>query len=220
VRVKAYTDADGNGVVEVADTGVGIPPEVLPRIFEPFFTTKAVGGGTGLGLSISYGTVTRFGGVIEVTSEVGRGTCFRVVLPPAERWRRPVAGSVAPRALRRRSVLVVDDDSLVGDALARALEAEADVEVMTDGGKALARLVAGERWDIILCDLMMPGFSGMDVYAEALRRAPDVARRILFMNAGAFTPRARAFVESVGDRCFDKPIDVERVREFVRRGTR
>jgi PAS domain S-box-containing protein len=220
VRVKAYTDRDGNGVVEVADTGVGISADVLPRIFEPFFTTKAVGGGTGLGLSISYGTVTRFGGVIEVTSEVGRGTCFRVVLPPAERWRRPIAGSVAPRFLRRRSVLVIDDDALVGDSLARALEAEADVEVMTDGAQALARLVGGERWDLILCDLMMPGVSGMDVYAEAVRRAPDVARRILFMNAGAFTPRARAFVESVGDRCFDKPIDAEKVREFVRRGMR
>jgi CheY-like chemotaxis protein/two-component sensor histidine kinase len=216
VRVKSSTDQDGNAVVEIADTGVGIPEEILPRIFEAFFTTKAVGGGTGLGLSISYGTVTRLGGSIEVTSQVGRGTCFQVVLPPAERWRSSAASTVAPRSVRRRSVLVVDDDVLVGEALAHALEAEADVEVMTNGSDVLARIAAGKRWDVIVCDLMMPGVSGMDVYAEALRSAPDVAGRMVFMTAGTFTPRARAFVQSVGDRCFDKPVNAERLREIVR----
>jgi PAS domain S-box-containing protein len=220
VRVKAFTDPDGNAIVEITDTGVGIPPEILPRIFEAFFTTRAVGGGTGLGLSISYGTVTRLGGTIEVTSTVGHGTCFRVVLPPAERWRQPVPGKVPLRAVRRRTVLVVDDDALVGEAIAEALDAEADVDVLTDGSEALARLSAGERWDVILCDLMMPGLSGMDFYAEALKSAPDAAGRIVFMTAGTFTRRARAFVQSVGDRCFDKPIDAEKLREIVRGGVR
>ena len=220
VRIKAFTDQDGNAVVEIADTGVGIPAEILPRIFEAFFTTKAVGGGTGLGLSISYGTVTRLGGTIEVTSEIGRGTCFRVVLPPAERWRPSVPGSVLPRWVRRRRVLVVDDDALVGEAIAWALDAEADVDVMTDGATALERIAAGERWDVILCDLMMPGLSGMDVYAGALRSAPDAAGCMLFMTAGTFTPRARAFVQSVGEKCFDKPINTDRLRQLVRRGIR
>jgi PAS domain S-box-containing protein len=220
VRVKACTDPDGNAHVEIADTGVGIPAEILPRIFEAFFTTKAVGGGTGLGLSISYGTVTRLGGTIEVTSEVGRGTCFRVILPPAERWRHSVPGLVTPLAVRRRRVLVVDDDALVGEAIAASLDAEADVEVMSDGAQALERLAAGVRWDVILCDLMMPGLSGMEVYAEALKCAPDAAGRMLFMTAGTFTPRARAFVQSVGERCFDKPIDRDKLRDIVRGGVR
>ena len=220
VRVKSFADQDGNAVIEIADTGVGIPPDILPRIFEAFFTTRAVGGGTGLGLSISYGTVTRLGGTIEVSTEVGRGTCFRVVLPPTERWRHSVPGSRQPRSLRRRSVFVVDDDAMVGEAIAEALDAEADVEVMTDGAAALERLAAGERWDLILCDLMMPGLSGMDGYAGALRSTPDAAGRMLFMTAGTFTPRARAFVQSVGDRCFDKPIHADRLRDIVRGGVR
>jgi signal transduction histidine kinase len=220
VRAKTFADPDGNAVVEITDTGVGIPAEILPRIFEAFFTTRAVGGGTGLGLSISYGTVSRLGGTIEVTSEVGRGTCFRVVLPPAQRWRHSVPGAAPSSSVRRRSVLVIDDDGLVGQAIASSLSAEAEVVVMTDGRTALDRLAAGERRDVILCDLMMPELSGMDVYAEAVRCAPDAAGRMLFMTAGTFTPRARAFVQSVGERCFDKPISAERLREIVHRSAR
>ena len=82
--------------------------------------------------------------------------------------------------------------------------------------EVIARLGAGERWDLILCDLMMPEVSGINLYREALSHAPDAARRIVFMTAGAFTPRARAFVESVGKRCLDKPIDAESLRELVR----
>jgi signal transduction histidine kinase len=220
VRVKAFTDQDGNAIIEIADTGVGIPPEILPRIFEAFFTTRAVGGGTGLGLSISYGTVTALGGTIEVTSEVAQGTCFRVILPPTERWRPAVPRSMTVRTARRQRVLVIDDDALVGEAIAAALDAEAEVEVMTSGALALERLAAGERWDVILCDLMMPGLSGMEVYAEAVRTAPDAAGRMLFMTAGTFTPRGRAFVQTVRDRCFDKPISAEKLREIVRGGVR
>ena len=80
VGVRAWVEGE-EVCVEVADTGCGMPPEVVRRIFEPFFTTKPAGKGTGLGLSISYGIVKRHGGHIEVDSEVGRGTTFRVVLP-------------------------------------------------------------------------------------------------------------------------------------------
>jgi CheY-like chemotaxis protein len=83
---------------------------------------------------------------------------------------------------------------------------------------AIERLASGERWDVILCDLMMPAYSGMEMYGEALKRAPDAAGRFVFITAGAFTARARAFVESVTNRCIEKPIDVERVREIVRGG--
>jgi CheY-like chemotaxis protein len=115
-------------------------------------------------------------------------------------------------------VLVVDDDALVGEALARALEGEASVEVLTDAREAIERLAAGDRWDIILCDLLMTGLSGMALYGETLRRAPDAAGAFVFMTAGAFTSGSRAFVESMAERCVEKPIDVERIREIVRRG--
>jgi signal transduction histidine kinase len=219
VRVATFTDDQGNAAVEVTDTGSGIAPEILPRIFDPFFTSRATGRGTGLGLSISHGTVTSLGGTISVSSAVGQGARFRVTLPAAERWRASRPPSAAePRVIVRRRVLVVDDDPLVGEALERVLKSEAEVDVMTDGRAAIERLAAGERWDVILCDLMMPTFSGMEMYSEALRLAPDAAGRFVFITAGAFTPRARAFVGSVANRCIEKPIDVERAREIVRAG--
>jgi signal transduction histidine kinase len=87
IRVRTSTDADGDAVIEIEDTGAGIPEHLLPRIFEPFFTTRPVGQGSGLGLSVSQGIVSGLGGRIEVDSAVGRGTTMRVILPPGRRTR-------------------------------------------------------------------------------------------------------------------------------------
>jgi CheY-like chemotaxis protein len=219
VRVSIFATDERDVAIEISDTGAGIPADLLPRIFDPFFTANKAGRGTGLGLSISHGTIAGLNGSIDVASEVGRGSRFRVILPAAPRWR-----SVRPTSVTRsgpnvtRRVLVVDDDALVAEALARALEGEAEVEVMGDGRLAIERLAAGERWDVILCDLLMTGLSGMALYGETLRRAPDAAGAFVFMTAGAFTSGSRAFVESMADRCVEKPIEVERIREIVRRG--
>jgi signal transduction histidine kinase/CheY-like chemotaxis protein len=220
VRVATSTTADGNAVVEIEDTGVGIPPELVRRIFDPFFTSKAAGTATGLGLSISHGTITRMGGAIDVTSTVGCGTCFRVVLPPSKRWRSRSSGSwrAITAVPARRRVLVIDDDRQVGEAIARVLSNEADVELVSEGRVALDRLAAGERWDVVLCDLMMPDCSGVDVYAGMLERAPDAVGSLVFMTGGAFTPRTRAFLENVSQPCLEKPLEADRIREIVRRG--
>jgi signal transduction histidine kinase/ActR/RegA family two-component response regulator len=217
VRIAMWTDEQARAVVEVSDTGVGIPPHVLPRIFDPFFTLNATGEAKGLGLSVSLGTVKSLGGDIEVESRPGRGSTFRVLLPHAPGWRasRPPASARSVPEEKPR-MLVLDDDALVGEAIARCVQAEADVEVLSDTREVLVRLAAGTRWDLVLCDLMMPGLSGMDLYREVLARAPDAAGSIVFMTGGAFTPRARAFVASVGKRCVEKPIDADALREIVR----
>jgi CheY-like chemotaxis protein len=217
VRVTASTDSEGFAVVEVSDTGTGIPSEILPRIFDPFFTSKAMGQGTGLGLSISLGTIKSLGGTIEAESRLGHGSSFRVRLPPANGWRmsRPPALAASPAAEKIR-LLVIDDDPLVGEAIARTASSDAEVEVLTDAREAVLRLANGERWNLVLCDLMMPETSGMDLYREALARAPDAVRSIVFMTAGAFTPRARAFLESVGRRYLEKPLDSDALRELLR----
>ncbi len=222
IRVSTRTDAQGNAVVEITDTGIGIPPADLPRIFDPFFTTKGELG-TGLGLSISMGTVRALGGDITAQSTAGKGSTFRVVLPPAKAWRSGAPASphdVRASRSQRSRVLVIDDERLVGDAIARALSEENDVEVVTDAQQALSHIAAGESYDVILCDLMMPVVTGMDLYAEVLRTAPRLASRLVFMTGGAFTPRARAFLESIGNPCLEKPLDMGKLRSILAKAGR
>jgi PAS domain S-box-containing protein len=217
IRVATRTDEQGNAVVEITDTGTGIAPENLPRVFDPFFTTKG-DDGTGLGLAISHGTIKSLGGNIAVTSEPGRGSTFRVVLRAAKRWRSgATTGPHEVRPLIRRRVLIIDDERLVGEAVARSLSDDNDVEVVTEAQQALSRLAAGERFDVVLCDLMMPVMTGMDLYAEVMKREPKLAGRFVFMTGGAFTPRARAFLESIVNPCLEKPLDMNRLRSIVAR---
>jgi len=216
VRVLARAEGD-RVVVEVSDTGIGIPEDVRARIFDPFFTTKQVGAGTGLGLAICHGIVTAAGGSISVRSEAGRGTTVRVELPAAG---APAAPEIPPppRAARggRRRVLVVDDEELVGHAIARVLSSEHDVEVMTSAAEAARRAAAGERWDVVLCDLIMPDTSGMELARLLERSAPDLADRLVFITGGAYTEASRAFLGDGARPYLEKPLDMDRLREMVR----
>jgi PAS domain S-box-containing protein len=217
IRLVARTDERGYAVVEVRDTGYGIPADVLPRIFDPFFTTKPVGQGTGLGLSICRNIVHGFGGTIDVRSTVDQGTVVCVTLPPARLDAVPAAPpeqrAVPPG--RRGRILVVDDEPLVGGALRRVLEREHEAVAVTTGREALERL-ARERFDLVLCDLMMPEMTGMDFYAEVGRRFPDLAPRVVFLTGGAFTPRAREFLDRVPNERLEKPVDVQNLLALVR----
>ena len=204
-------------VASVQDTGSGMTPEVMARIFDPFFTTKPVGHGTGLGLSICQSIVQGMGGEIQLESEPGKGSIFKVVLPSAGVPDLPETATPLPVPQGRRGqVLVVDDEPLVGALLRRTLEEEHEVAVATSAREALARLAGGERFDVILCDVMMPDVTGYELYEELFQYAPDQARRMVFLTGGAFTPRAREFLAKVKNRCLDKPFDSERLRGLVR----
>ncbi len=218
LRVTTRTDAQGRAVLEVRDTGMGIPPENRERIFDPFFTTKPVGEGTGLGLWICHGIVSALGGEVTVESEIGRGSTFRVTLPPAlmdapATFSTPTIPEVEARGAR---LLVVDDEPMILGALRRSLGGDYNVTCVGDGRRALERLRAGERFDVILCDLMMPELTGMDLYAELERIAPDQAGRMVFVSGGAFTPRAREFLERVPNARVEKPIDFQNLRLLLR----
>ncbi|BDG08828.1 hybrid sensor histidine kinase/response regulator [Anaeromyxobacter paludicola] len=222
IRVSAGTDALGRARVTIRDTGVGIPAALLPRIFQPFFTTKPQGVGTGLGLAICHGIVQAAGGTIEVQSAVGVGSTFHVVLPPAP----PAAGAEprepAPPPPSRARVLVVDDEPLVARVASRLLSPAHEVTVAHSGTQALARVEGGERFDVVLCDLMMPDVSGMELYERLGRCAPELRERLVFITGGAFTATARDFLASVGNRCLEKPFDAEAIRaavaEVIRKG--
>jgi PAS domain S-box-containing protein len=190
--------------VEISDTGAGIPPEALGRIFDPFFTTKAIGEGSGLGLAICRSIVSSFGGDIEVDSEVGRGTTFVVTLPVGASI-ADVAASQPPKSPAKLRVLVVDDEPLIGKVVEQVLVGH-HVVSETSARAALARLQAGETFDRILCDLMMPDMSGMELFNQL----PElVQKQVVFLSGGAFTERARDFLARVPNRRLDKPFDTE-----------
>jgi CheY-like chemotaxis protein len=125
------------------------------------------------------------------------------------------ASSRAPKAAVAR-VLVVDDDALVARAVKRTLR-EHDVVVQGSAREALALLEAGERFDVLLCDLIMPDLTGMDLYEAVLRLDRSQAERMVFVTGGPVTKRAREFVASTQNHVLDKPFDVRRLREIIAR---
>ncbi|MFT3913187.1 MAG: ATP-binding protein [Anaeromyxobacteraceae bacterium] len=212
IRVSGEVLADGRVAVDVTDTGCGVPAELAGRIFDPFFTTKAPGVGTGLGLSICHSIVSALGGEIQVRSTPGEGSTFRVVLraaAPASLRREPAP---APQAVPRARILVVDDEALVGTVLARTLRGDHDVQVVTSARAALDKVEQGERFDVVLSDLLMPEMTGMDLYAELQKRDPGYVRRMVFLTGGAFTPAAREFLEETKVVCLEKPFEVGALR--------
>jgi signal transduction histidine kinase/ActR/RegA family two-component response regulator len=209
--------------VEIADTGVGIAEADRPRLFEPFFSTKPQDKGTGLGLFVSLGIVSSLGGRIDLESREGRGTLVRVVLPIPEAVSPAVerVSSLPPPAVKDRRLLVVDDDVLVARTLVRLLS-EHRVDVVTSGREALARLaMEGPDFDLVLCDLMMPDITGMDVYEEVERKHPGLASRFVFISGGGVTERSRRFLEQHAERVLPKPIDsAELLRLLAKRTAR
>jgi PAS domain S-box-containing protein len=224
IRVATRTDAQGRAVVEVRDTGRGIPGDIMARIFDPFFTTKPEGVGTGLGLWICKGILAGLGGNVGVESEVGRGSVFRVTLPAAAMDALPRrgggAGAGADVDHQGQRILVVDDEPMILGALRRSLGTEYDVTGLTDAREALARITAGERFDVMLCDLMMPDLTGMDLHAELGRVAPEQRDRMIFVTGGAFTPKAREFLGRVPNARVEKPVDFQNLRMLMRTLTR
>jgi PAS domain S-box-containing protein len=208
IRISTFTAAHNRAVIEITDTGSGIPANLVSRIFDPFFTTKAVGEGTGLGLAICRTIVVSMNGDIEVdTDPVGHGTTFRVSLPAAPPADAPAAPTPMPTTARRAHVLVIDDEPHVGMLLARVLP-EHSITAEISARSALHRLRSGERFDHILCDLMMPDLTGMDFYDALADIDPSLQPKVVFISAGAFTDRARQFLATVKNRRLDKPFDV------------
>ncbi|MEM6293709.1 MAG: response regulator [Myxococcota bacterium] len=218
-EIVVRTGVANSGDVEltIEDSGIGIPAEILDRIFDPFFTTKPQGVGTGLGLSICHGIVTRIGGSISVQSVVGKGTTFTITLKPAVAARPTTAPRRTPAAVAGRSlrILLVDDEPLVCEGIKRALGAH-DVVIASGGADAIERCTQDD-YDLVLCDVMMPEVSGMEVFRRVRRARPETAERFVFMTGGAFTPTARSFLDSVENEQIVKPFSLRDLRQLVAR---
>lgn len=209
----------GRVITSVSDTGPGIPPAIIGRIFDAFFTTKAVGVGTGLGLAICQRIVTDMGGELTVESEVGKGTTFVVALPVAHTAERASVTIVTNVALpgRRGRILVVDDEVMLVTIVKRILSKEHDVVSTLVAKDALALCARGEKFDLILCDLMMPDMTGMDLHRELSIVAPEQANRMIFLTGGAFTVKARTFLTDPPKEHIEKPFDAANLRAIVQR---
>lgn len=225
VRVSTWTDEDGSAIIEVEDNGRGMTEEVSASVFEPFFTTKAAGHGTGLGLSICRNIVHGFGGQISVDSAPGNGSRFRVRLPAASEDLPSTVGSPAstppppgPRAGitgLMPKLLLIDDEPMIRSLVSRLLSGRFRVITAEGVRAALAALNQATDFDAILCDLMMPGESGMDFFAVVRRLYPDLLPRVAFITGGAVTPDTSKFLETAARPVLNKPFNTQSLNAFV-----
>jgi signal transduction histidine kinase/CheY-like chemotaxis protein len=216
----------------VRDTGSGIAPEILDSIFDPFFTTKPVGQGTGLGLSISHGIIQRHGGAIEVESAVGRGTTMRVTLPVAraelaEPAEGPPNGTrvtperelalppAAPRAGGWRA-LVLDDEPLIVEFVKEGLAACGWIAEGRTSALGLENLLREGEFDLILCDLKMPGRNGVEVLRLLRNEWPRLAGRFLVMTGNCANSDMAEGAELAGIPVLRKPFSLAQLAESLR----
>jgi len=210
--------------VSVEDDGGGIPKEYLDSIFEPFFTTRANAGGTGLGLSICRDIVVRAGGDLVARSTVGQGTTMTVSLLRATGDRVEVRPSKPPSvppatalAAGPKRVLIVDDETAIVRLLSESLESLATVVGETVPDRALDLILGEPAFDAIVCDVMMPGMTGIDLHERVARDRPDLAARFVFMCGGTYTARARDHLERVPNPRLNKPFRMAQLIDAIER---
>jgi PAS domain S-box-containing protein len=216
IRIAIGTNHQGHVEVDIRDTGKGMSEAVMKRIFDPFFTTKDLNKGTGLGLGVCHSIVTSLGGEIHVESESGKGSLFRVTLPVArsETALLEAQPGVAQVELRG-TIMVIDDESDLRNIIQSTLRKGHAVVAPATSREALEILKDGTQFDVILCDIMMPDVTGIEIYEELLRIRPEQARRMAFMSGGAFTARAIDFLKSVNNPKIDKPFRPRDLRQRV-----
>ncbi len=204
--------------VSVADTGIGIAAEHLPRLFEPFFTTKPAGGGSGMGLAMVYGIVKNHGGTVEVSSRPGCGSTFTVYLPlersaEVRTAQRPARAPARAKA----SILVIDDEPMVGQTAVRLLENLGyQAASISDPGKALEAFRAADPgFDLVMLDVLMPGFSGEECLRALKAARPEVP---VIVTSGYCPEEVARGLREAGAACFlAKPYQMTQLAEALRR---
>lgn len=238
LMVRARSEAAGPAaefVLEVEDNGPGIPPEILPHLFEPFHTTKAIGQGTGLGLAVVREIVASHGGTIEASPASAGGAIFQIRIPvggsggqtrealdedgatPPRRSARPSDGgrtstSAAAGAPR---VLVIDDEPELQRALQRILEHLGCSVTMALDGETGVRLAGEKAFDLVLCDLRLPGLHSRELLDQLRETAPEAAESIVFMTGDTITPEIQEFIASTGRPSLTKPFGRDQLEELL-----
>jgi len=243
IRLRTARNGESHILLQVIDDGPGIPPTIQARIFDPFFTTKPAGVGTGLGLAIVLGVVREHGGKVRVDSPSSGGSTFTVELPvaaessaepgrlPAEAEELPVPATRGNAAVRNRAhivpqralrsshrgarVLVVEDEPTVARLIADVLEDEGlHVDVLLDGREALER-AGREQFDLVICDMKMPGLDGQHFFKSLARARNPLQERFLFVTGDVIAQQTQEFLERNSLPHVAKPFRVEELTEKV-----
>ena len=218
--------ADGRVLLDVADNGPGVPDADLARIWDPFWTTKREGEGTGLGLSVVHGIVTAHGGTVEAESEAGVGMCVHVRLPTADdaaiaitaelSRAAPLDDLAGTQAHVPLDILLVDDEASILGFLKEFLESRGHAVLCAENGDQALRLAELARFDVVICDLRMPGLGGDEVI-QRLRRMPGFERTRYLISTGdnASATAARRIASLRPDAVLSKPYEMEQLRRVV-----
>jgi nitrogen-specific signal transduction histidine kinase/CheY-like chemotaxis protein len=217
LTVRTSVGPGGQVLLDVSDTGPGVPEKLRGRIFDPFFTTKPQGVGTGVGLSFSHGIVEAHGGTITLEPS-RRGAHFRIALPAATDGGLvavPIAAETAAESAPGGRALVVEDEPDVAETLRELLEREGyRVTVAGDGAKALMAIDRGE-YDLILSDLRMPGVSGPDLHARLAETKPHLIERMGFVTGDTLGSSMDDFLRGCGRPVLEKPFSKIGVRCLI-----
>jgi CheY-like chemotaxis protein len=218
-RLLVKSESHGESIlVSIADNGPGIAQEHMGKIFDPFFTTKEVGQGTGLGLSIAFGIVQEHGGRIWAESEPGKGSTFTVELPVAEHSLESLVQSSDTETSeppRSKRILIIDDEEEILEVISRILKRMGHEAFAFDSAeKALDRLDS-EHYDLIICDVRMPGMGGQGFYQKVSDSKPELARRFIFTTGDTVSSSTAAFLESAGTPCLPKPFMMEDLQRAI-----
>lgn len=220
-RLTVYARRGGPDfvVLEVADSGAGIPAEVARRIFEPFYTTKPLGAGTGIGLSFSRGVVEAHGGTLTLVPS-RCGATFRIEMPAARM--EPVARDAAreehadgPASTAKPRALIIDDELDLAHTLAEFVAREGFATEIALGGVAAQGMLRAASYDVILCDLRMPDLDGPGLFDWLQQERPDLVARIGFVTGDTLGPAAARFFERCGRPKLEKPFARAGVRSLL-----
>ena len=217
MKGKLYNPKPGDYVLlTVTDTGIGMDPKTVQRIFEPFFTTKELGRGTGLGLASVYGIVKGHGGYVDVESEKGRGTTFKIYLPASK---REVYKTIEPPhhiSKGTGTILLVDDEEMVLEVGEKLLKAMGYHVLTAQEGREAIEVYKKHRGtvDLVLLDIIMPNMKGGEVFDCLKEINPDI--KVLLSSGYSIDGEASKILERGGKGFIQKPFDMERLSETIR----
>jgi two-component system NtrC family sensor kinase len=218
VVVRTRVSGPHELILEVEDTGPGVPESQRSKVFDPFFTTKQAEQGTGLGLALVYGIVSDHGGTIDLRTGTRGGARFVVTLPAGKSAEATVPPEREPQplAVRPARILIVDDEEPLARMISDVLTGDGhETRVVLDGREALNRL-SEASYDLIISDLKMPGMNGDELHAEVKRLRPELSDSVLLTTGDTLGDDPQAILARTGLEVLSKPFDLDDLRRRVR----